>query len=356
MVMLFYASLQVVYGTITDFQRQRVDVTEAGEQLCEFNIWNRTACFLLLDECDHALIDCATSVLFMSGNVTDYLAMEKLIFRSHKLMMKHADFSDNKVTDRATAQASRDDFAQEVLKPDRDSRESEFDCNHPHSLPVDDLVMKLSQGALNTRTRKAGRHFLLKAAKKSGAGDPSRQDLTILIVDLATGIEQPMTRWTYEAPFVEMQHGIPMKGIQPLSFFSSLVAFVQAYGWFGGFSGTLGPSSARRFLRDVYQADAIEIPRHMPSRFYDLSPIVYGKQPNAKKKWLDKIAQQTGDFFNGALMARFGPLARNTCLQQMLPFALLPTPRGSKASRLAAPARFSSLWRACRRLMKCTTR
>ena len=313
-----------------------------GAELEKFNAWIKE-CFLLLDECDHQLIDGATTLLQHARKNANYLALDKLMFEMHASMAP-AD-------DGPSASAKLAELASDKLH----KLESGPKPNLPHMLPLKNLICNLWQGADRALRCQARRDFVVKA-KKQSRDFPRRQDPTIVPVDLATGIEQPLLRWTYEGPFVEMQQGLPMTGIEPAPFFSSLVAFVQAYGWFGGFSGTLGPSSARRFLRDVYQADAIEIPRHMPSRFYDLSPIVYGKQPNAKKKWLDKIAQQTGDFFNGALMARFGPLARNTCLQQMLPFALLPTPRGSKASRLAAPARFSSLWRACRRLMKCTTR
>ena len=116
------------------------------------------------------------------------------------------------------------------------------------------------------------------------------QDLKIIILDLATGLEQYQTRWTYESPFLEMQHGLPMNGIEPLSYFNSVVAFVVAYRWFGGFTGTLGPAPARHFLQTVYGVETVEIPRNKPSRFYDLRPVLFAE--TEKGKWLEEISKQ----------------------------------------------------------------
>ena len=73
--------------------------------------------------------------------------------RAHSLMQHHADFTTNKIKDQASAKKHLPHFLQEVLKAEKEKRGNDFDYNHPSLLPLQDLVAKMGQGALNTRAK-----------------------------------------------------------------------------------------------------------------------------------------------------------------------------------------------------------
>jgi hypothetical protein len=275
----------IFYGTISDFQKQLVDVLKVGTQVKQYRKWTKRqasvawgGCYMLVDECDHVLVEQSLSVLFMSLPSSKHAAFDTLIqacqaqcdhnagagFMSvvnDSQVVKYQGELVSKVQQAMLKRVLENSNSLEegavgvMLGDNKDVPMSIF----PPGLPAienegkrwdDSILAKLAQGALRQRAKKAQNDYVvdLDREKKVAAW----RKLNVVIMDKTTGKEQAMSRWTYEGPFLECKHKLPVNGIEPLCYFSSVVSFIDNYAWVGGMTGTLGAAHCRRYLTKSY--------------------------------------------------------------------------------------------------------
>eukprot|EP00759_Apiculatamorpha_spiralis_P012899 PhF_6_TR1974/c0_g1_i1/m.3272/K03070/secA; preprotein translocase subunit SecA len=271
----------VAYGKVSDLQRIVVDALREFRTK-ELNAFLKE-CSIFLDEADHVLIEQAESLLYIASPCPSYHALGGIFFHIQYRIDYTGDYGPNKIKTHSAVADNVGKLTEVVINHIRDE-ENKKGAFHPPIIDLEVCVATWVAGAMSARLKKCDKEFVLEVTTKEDSGTiPNTVKVTI--VDMATGTESDGTRWTTEAPFIEAMHEIPMGGSEPLAFYCALPYVLDKVKWFGGLSGTLGPSHTLEYYATTYDVrTTFRISKNKPTTIYHLPTLVTNQEEDQIRK------------------------------------------------------------------------
>ncbi|GMS81851.1 hypothetical protein PENTCL1PPCAC_4026, partial [Pristionchus entomophagus] len=325
---------RIVYGDLAHFQRDYLIHTYYRKNI----LGERKHDFVIVDEVDNMLLDNGNNVLYLTHSVPSLSTLDELLITIYQMVVEKQqleqlqntsaiDCEDIRImlmTDlfgRVTIGSLGAHFenAEEVFRKfveqgiiDKDG----FLMIRSHSQVNSDYITVVEADLLRVQLQRerqlpviplqlrdfVRRHLLLliKNCARALAMEPDEDyvidtakarhgmelEYNITIIDRNTGADLVSSQWAGGLhQFLQLRHGCRLSPLNVKAIFISNVTYFKQYKHIDGLSGTLGSSDERNALRNLYAANLISIPTHLPKRLVEWDPIVTTSQDS----WADAI-------------------------------------------------------------------
>jgi len=257
---------QVVYGDVGSFQRDILLTKFMGQNV----LGNRSDEIIVVDEVDSMLLDKNDSTLYLSHEMPDLRHLMHLYIVIWCAVHDPAiDTSNNPIEE--VSQYIRNMISNgEIPIP-----------NFLHDF-VEYRISSWIEMAFLAKQMPINEQYVVAQDQKSKDGSK------IVIVDKDTGVEQVSTQWSNGLhQFIQLLNTRKLSYESLKSVYMSNLSYFQNYkGKIYGITGTLGLSTEKKLLTQIYQVDFFNLPRFKNLLFKEEKGIVVTEE----KKWLELIA------------------------------------------------------------------
>ncbi|KAF6205681.1 hypothetical protein GE061_019854 [Apolygus lucorum] len=144
--------------------------------------------------------------------------------------------------------------------------------------------------AIRAYFMKAGEDYVVDVDRTGTSAD---RNPNIIIIDKDTGTDQTNSQWVEALhQFLQLKHNCKLSVQSLKAVFISNVSYFKLYDNLYGLTGTLGSKGERKLLEDVHEADFVTIPTAKPKQFYEHLPIVCG----GEAEWCRRILEESKRF------------------------------------------------------------
>ncbi|CAF4154283.1 unnamed protein product, partial [Rotaria sp. Silwood2] len=265
---------KIVYGNSSQFQ---FDILRNDFSLLNTRK-NRPYDIVIIDEVDSMLIDENNIIARLADQLPSMEWLNPLLYAIWQTIQTNADPITNR--DRIVKDLKK--FLGLPESPWKIPRHLE--CFVVGSIPcwIDNAISAKVEYRLD-------HHYIIKP-------DETRTKRILPIDYSNTGVIQCNTTWDDGLhQFLQLKHGLKMTPLSiATNYLSNIGLFTHYKDQIYGFSGTLGSSDAREFLKKIYHVDTIIIPSFKEKRHCSFKPILTSTDDD----WLDAIVSSTIDQIN----------------------------------------------------------
>ncbi|XP_076676897.1 uncharacterized protein LOC143373477 isoform X2 [Andrena cerasifolii] len=133
---------------------------------------------------------------------------------------------------------------------------------------------------------KAGHDYVVDVDRTGSTSDRNPQ---IIILDKDTGTDQRNSQWDEVLhQFLQLKHGCKLSLQSLKAVFVSNVSFFKLYDNLYGLTGTLGFRTERDLLKQIHEVDFVTIPTAKSKQFHEDKPILC----TSKEEWINRIRNE----------------------------------------------------------------
>ena len=258
---------EIVYGDVGSFQRDVLTYeTDEGSRYFKERYSDMTKACLIVDEVDSMFLDKGRHMLYLSHESPALKHLESLFLVIWSSVLS---ITPEQRSEQAMIDALLDQTATDLIKLIETKRISvpsyltDF-CSHKMRFWV--------RSAYQARFMDANDQFVIgRKTKHDGDESKDNGDKTekIFPVDKQTGVEEYNMKWSNGlSQFLELKfrHKLSTESLKAI--FISNKRFFKRYSTsLYGLTGTLGSSSSRKLLQEVYKVGTVELPTNKAKRF-----------------------------------------------------------------------------------------
>lgn len=251
----------VVYGTIGNFEfdylKHRVGLSEIRGAR-EFGA-------LIIDEADNVVLDNATHIAKISGQISGMEYLKNLylnIWQKLVAIEKALGLQDTAIDKITEADRTLIKFGISVAKANikNDSFVPKFLESY-----VDRKLDSWISNAINARyAYHQDQHYIID--KKDEHQNDIDAEENIIPLDIGVGVTLQNTIWTDLHPFIQIKHNLQVTPDSLSSVFIANSEYIRLYRSVSGLTGTLGSETEKAIIRKLYNASSTVIPTYKVGR------------------------------------------------------------------------------------------
>ena len=279
----------IVYGDVGSFQRDVLtEETESGGTNFSRRYSNLRNNCLIVDEVDSMFLDKGRHMLYISHESPALKHLESLLIMiwSSVLSINCEGQEEQALVDALLDQLATDlNMLIEKKQITVPAYLTDFCCRK---------MKAWVRSAYQARLMDADDQFVIDHRNKEDAAAQTKQ---IFPVDKQTGIEEYNMKWSNGlSQFLELKYRRALSTESLKAIFISNKRFFKRYGTaLFGLTGTLGSSSSRKLLQEVYSISTVELPTNKPKRYTQAISRVSTKDEEWREAIYVEICERSSD-------------------------------------------------------------
>lgn len=272
----------IVYGEVSSFQGDMLDSKFNKRDICGDRYMNMAKVCLVVDEVDSMCLDKAKDVLYLSHEIECLKWLEGIFIHVWVAALKENPADEDQIKN---SQKKVSELIISLIRSKKVSAPSYL------TKYIESKIDLWTESAFQAKSMNANDEFVIDLSKEAHS-----KHKKIIVLDKDVGVEMYSSRWSNGlAQFLELKYRRKISVESLKAVFMSNKKFFELYGArMYGLTGTLGGKTSRRFLKDIYKTNFLNIPSSYPKQFYFETPRI----ATTVKEWLHEIFKSIKDHRN----------------------------------------------------------